>query len=101
VVPGVDETEADFQTWVVDILTLGGWMYYHTYSSLRSNEGFPDLVCTRPPEILYAELKSEKGLLTPEQYEWLAALQACNQEAYLWRPSDREEIEGRLLKQCI
>lgn len=53
-----------------------------------SGKGFPDLVLARPPVLLFVELKRELGILSPEQEEWLAALDACGQRVYVWRPSD-------------
>ena len=43
---------------------------------------------------IFAELKSETGQPTPEQYEWLEALAEAGQEVYLWRPSDSEPNGG-------
>ncbi len=48
----------------------------------------------RPPRYLCVELKTEKGRLSEEQMATLLLLQACPQlEAYLWRPSDLDQIE--------
>lgn len=90
------ETEKQFQAKVIQWARLNGWMHYHTHDARRSPEGFPDLVLVRPPEIIYAELKSERGRETLRQGVWLSTLRACNQEVYLWRPSDWPEIEERL-----
>ena len=60
-----------------------------------TSKGFPDLVIARtdPPRLIYAELKSAKGRIAPEQKEWQARLEANGQEFYIWRPSDWPEIE--------
>ena len=59
--------------------------------------GFPDLVLVhqRRKRIIFAELKSDKGSVKPEQKAWLAALQAvseANEPAHfvvaVWRPRD-------------
>lgn len=89
-------SETEFQQKIIDWAKLNGWMHYHTHNSQRSPSGFPDLVLVRPPEIIYAELKAEKKYPTPKQRIWIASLEACGQEVYLWRPSDWTEIENRL-----
>ena len=46
---------------------------------------------------IFAELKSDKGKLTPHQEEWLALLNQCTSvEAYCWKPDQLEEIAGIL-----
>jgi hypothetical protein len=56
-------------------------------------KGFPDLVLARPPRVIFAELKTAKGKLGPEQENWLAALTACpGVEVYVWRPDQLDDI---------
>jgi hypothetical protein len=67
--------------------------YYHPFLSTWSEEGFPDCTIIKIPRLIFAELKSEKGKLTPAQEEWLELLKQCKTiEAYCWRPSQFEEI---------
>ena len=74
-----------------------GWMVYHTYDSRRSTAGFPDLVLVKPPVVVFAELKTEKGTPSKAQDEWLEQLGLCTDlSVHLWRPSDWDEIEERL-----
>ena len=56
----------------------------------------PDLALVRPPRFLLAELKTDKGMTTPSQDEWLALLSSCPAiEVYLWRPHDfNDVVEG-------
>lgn len=89
-------SERDWQSEVIQIAGLGGWRHYHTHDSRKSNKGFPDLVLVRE-RVVYAELKSEVGKLREDQGPWLEALAAAGQEVYLWRPSDRAEVERVLL----
>jgi len=93
-------TEADLREQIRDLCKLFGWKMYFTWKSYHSPKGFPDLVLANPEQkrIIYAELKSEKGKLTPQQEEWLEALAACGQEVYLWRPVDFEGIVEVLRK---
>lgn len=91
--PSSDMTEKELDAEVRKLAKLCGWLYYHTYRSKRSPAGFPDLVLVRPPRIVYAELKSKDGKVTPEQKIWLDKLAGCPQnEVYLWRPDELQEI---------
>lgn len=93
----VPTLEKPWQDDVLKLAAYGGWeLRYHTFDSRRSTAGFPDLVLVRVPEILYVELKTDKGRLTKEQRAWLDALGACGQECYVWRPRDLEEVVERL-----
>jgi len=71
--------------------TLGWTLVYHTYRSTRSPSGFPDRVLVRD-RVVFVELKAEDGRPTARQREWLTGLARAGAEAYLWRPSDLEEI---------
>ena len=103
-------SEAQFQTRVIRLVRdLGYEIYHHTTTPTRcrqcgtkstggrivTSKGFPDLVIARtdPPRLIYAELKSAKGRIAPEQKEWQERLEANGQEFYIWRPSDWPEIE--------
>ena len=94
--PDLEILEAAFQKKVVDLAVALGWprkFIYHTHDSRKSGKGFPDLVMARPPRLVFIELKKDKNsYVTPEQQDWLAVLKQCNQERYLWRPSDWPEI---------
>ena len=92
-------SEAHFQQQITQLAAYYGWRAYHTHDSRRSQAGFPDLTLVRDGELLFAELKAEKGRVRPEQQEWLAALQAVQAvETYLWRPSDFDAILARLAR---
>ena len=82
-------TERAFAAQVLDLAKLLGWRCYHSWTSIHSPAGYPDLCMVRLSRILFAELKSEKGKLTPPQEEWLEALRATGKvEVYVWRPGD-------------
>ena len=116
------ETEKGFMQAVVDLARLQGWKVYHTYDARKSEPGFPDLTMVRDGRLVFAELKTEKGKLTPAQEEWGEALQKVEGlaedalyaahcggalswlehdldgverliDSFLWRPSDWPEIE--------
>lgn len=91
-------SEKDWQAQIIEIAELYGWFAYHTYDSRRSAAGWPDLVLARPStgELIYVELKTDKGRLTKAQQAWLRILQDCNQETHVWRPRDFDAIHERL-----
>jgi hypothetical protein len=90
------QSEREFQGVVLDLAKRFRWTAYHTHDSRRSQRGFPDLVLVRRPRVIFAELKRQDGLVSPEQQTWIDELQACGQEAFIWRPSDLECIVGIL-----
>ena len=94
-------TESEFQREVIRRAQSLGWYVYHALPGQGRNRhltlfigkrGFPDLVLCRPPRLIFAELKSERGKPSDDQLEWLDALRQCGVEVYLWRPSDLETI---------
>lgn len=108
-------SEAAFQQQVVNLAGYYGWRCYHTHDSRRSQAGFPDLVLVRGPELIFAELKTDKGRVRAEQQLWIRDLeqvstaialdleqldhdsQACV-DVYLWRPADFDELHARLAR---
>jgi len=99
------DTEREFQREVIQRAQALGWYVYHALPGQGRNKhltlfigkrGFPDLVLCRPPRLIFAELKSERGKPSDDQREWLDALRGCGVEVYLWRPSDMEAIVGVL-----
>lgn len=89
-------SERDFQQQVVDLARLRGWLVYHVPDSRRATcRGYPDLTCIRPfPPygFFYAELKTERGKLRPEQKEWREALRHNGIQYHVWKPHDMDEI---------
>lgn len=81
-------TEKQLMQAVVELAQLLGYLTYHTYDSRRSNMGFPDLVLARPGRLVFAELKAERGKVSPAQTVWARLLSAAPAEVFLWRPSD-------------
>jgi hypothetical protein len=91
-------SEKEWQAQIIELAELYGWFVYHTYDSRRSAAGWPDLVLARPTtgELIYVELKTDKGRVTKAQQTWLRILQDCNQETHVWRPRDFDAIHDRL-----
>lgn len=90
-------TERAFQDSIAATARLLSWRVFHIRAARTANgwrtpvafdgQGFPDLVLVRE-RIIYAEIKLERGRLSPEQVAWLEDLRAAGQEVYVWRPSD-------------
>ncbi len=90
-------TEKEFLRQVSELARLYRWRVYHPWLSIHSERGWPDVALVRPPRLVLAELKTDKGKTTPHQDEWLALLGACpGVETYLWRPLDFDTIASVL-----
>jgi hypothetical protein len=91
-------SEAAFMAAVVRLAKQHGWMVYHTWSSKKSPEGFPDLVCARAGSPLLAiETKTDTGQVTKAQQAWLEALGQCTGVvSEVWRPAMLREVVERL-----
>ena len=120
-------TEAVWGSQVEGFLSFYGWRWSHPPDNrpqdVRSGRagrqrvgdaGFPDYVATRRlegygPELVIAELKTDRGRFRPGQEGWLADLGAFAEETmsrvrpehrsratvgvYVWRPRDRADVE--------
>ena len=84
-------TESQFQSAVIELAKLNGYrLIYHTHDSRRSVPGFPDLVLVSEhrQRALFRELRTTKGRLTPEQFDWIGSMQLAKLNAGVWRPED-------------
>lgn len=81
---------------VLQLAKLNGWECYFTWTSIHSPAGFPDLVLCRPPRIVFAELKTERGKVTEAQTKWILTLGLCPVEVYVWRPRDFDVVAAIL-----
>lgn len=133
------DSEAGFQQQVEYLAQLHGWRIFHAPDNRpvatrsgrtvkqRVRPGFPDLVLLRPPDLIFAELKTDKGRVAPAQREWLKelghisdAIASLASEAYgvrvegigpptpslpsvhafVWRPRDLEVIQLTLARRA-
>jgi VRR-NUC domain len=102
-------TEKQFQKQIIQFARMHGWRIAHFRPAQNSKgqwrtpvtadgKGFPDLVLVRGVYLIFAELKTDKGRLQPEQKQWLEALDTVGitanaVKAVVWRPENWNEIE--------
>ena len=101
-------TEAQLQQQIIQLAKLYSWRVAHFRPAMTAKgwrtpvsadgQGFPDLVLVKRCRLIFAEVKSDKGRVSPEQQEWLDALRKTKNEVYLWKPKDWPEIQGVLTK---
>ena len=104
-----DPSEAEFQKAVITLAKLHGWKVMHTQpAQIRpgrwitpntGDQGFPDLVMVHPSRgCIYVEIKTDKGVVSNTQWEWLITLEDAGCEVHVWRPYDLEKISERLAR---
>lgn len=83
-------SEKELQEHVLLVARTMGYLAYHTHDSRRSTPGFPDLVLVhaRKRRVLWRELKTSRGRVSPEQMTWIEALRQAGMDAGVWRPAD-------------
>lgn len=90
-------SEAAWQTMVTDYATLTGWRWHHQRLSKQSRPGWPDLCLVRGRRLIFAELKTERGTVRPEQTAWLDALRTVpSVEVFVWRPRHWATVQAVL-----
>lgn len=94
----IRETEAQFQSAVIDMATMNGWEHYHPRNSQRSRAGWPDLALWHPRRRIFMlrELKALDGKASPEQIATIASLFAAGVDCRIWAPSDWLEVQRTL-----
>lgn len=85
------QTEKQFADAVIEYAQLCGWLVKRdpAWRPTAASLGFPDLVLARYKEVIFVELKTEKGTLTEHQRQWGDHLPGWR----VWRPSMWDEIE--------
>ena len=99
--------EADLQAAVIEVARTFGWQVAHfraartkhgwTTPVAADGAGFPDLVLIHPDHgLLWRELKSAQGRLSPDQIRWGELLTATGADWAVWRPADMPVIVAQL-----
>lgn len=95
--------ETEFLANVVELAKTLGYIVHHDrpaqttggswITAIQGDPGFPDLVLAKPGRLIFAELKSDAGVVGASQWHWLDTLRTehgC--EVYVWRPRDIQTI---------
>ncbi len=103
--------ESDFMQQVIDLGHLYGWTIAHfrpawsrdgkrCMTTVQADgKGFPDLCMVKQFRLIFAELKSEGGRLSPEQEAWISVLNCSMRcEVYIWKPENWLEIVNILTR---
>lgn len=84
-------SEKVFSGQVVQYLRLMGWRVFHSWISIRSEPGFPDLIAVRPPRLVVIETKALRGKVTAAQHEWLTLFAGVpGVETFVLRPAEQD-----------
>jgi len=105
-------TEAEFQNQIIKYAQLKGWEVMHVRKATQgakgrnrarwvtptSVRGWPDLTLWHPKRggMLFIEVKSDKGRVSPEQKAVLASLTDAGQYAVFAKPKMWEELKNLL-----
>ena len=103
----IEPSEAEFQKTVISLAKLHRWMIVHIQPAqirpgvwvtpTTGNQGFPDLILCHPFRgLIFCELKTNKGIVSKDQWNWIYCLQDAGQEVHVWRPADIDTISERL-----
>lgn len=96
--------ERFFQAQIIELARILGYRVAHFRPAQNARgdwrtpvaadgKGFPDLVLTGRGKVIFAELKTDSGVLTAEQKEWIQALRdAGHAHVYVWKPKHMDEI---------
>jgi VRR-NUC domain len=95
--------EKQLQKTMEEMLTFLGWLWFHAPDNRPINgriqnikAGFPDLIAVRGTRMVYIELKTMTGKVSPDQERWHTALRRAGAEVYVWRPCDVNEARDIL-----
>lgn len=81
---GPDSLEANLRELLADFGLFG----YHPRNSIGSAKGWPDWVILGPRGALFRELKSARGILSPDQRRVGALITRAGLDWAVWRPAD-------------
>jgi len=76
---------------IIDLARYRGFEHiYHTWNSMHSPAGFPDLLLLRADRLIVIELKIRPDNLRAEQYFWLIAFRGITDFVFVWDDSDED-----------
>lgn len=80
-------TEREFQAHVCRLADDLGLYWHHNTISIRSRRGWPDLAILGNGAAIFAELKTERGRLTPDQRAVGSRITRAGLVWVTWRPA--------------
>ena len=91
--------ESQLQSKVVALIKELGLRSWHCVNMRGSQPGWPDLVIFGPKGVIFRELKTNDGIVKPEQREWGAVIRKSGCDWDVWRTRDWEtkRILGELI----
>lgn len=101
----LEPSERLWQEKVIQIASTCGWDAHHIRPGKYGNTyktdglaGMPDLILIgrKGQGVIFAELKTAKGKLSPVQEARIAQLLANGCEVHIWRPADEDRVLKRL-----
>ncbi len=92
-------SEKDLQNAIAELAQMLGYMVFHARPAMNKDgswvtpvkyngKGFPDLTIVGHGHVLFVEVKSAKGVVSPEQAAWIQAMLLTDNYAAVWYPSD-------------
>lgn len=81
-------TERELSAYVQQTMVSMSLWGYHPHDSRRDARGWPDWVIIGQHGIIFRELKSAEGRLSPEQREVGWRLRQAGADWAVWRPAD-------------
>jgi hypothetical protein len=96
--------EKDFQKQIIDLGHLYGWRIALFRPALRQSghystpvgadgAGWPDLTLVKGRRLIFAEIKAQAGVTSPDQDIWLDCLKQTGAAVFIWKPSDWDSIQ--------
>ena len=101
---GEDMTEDELLAGITEALTFGGWRWTHILRSdgvTMGSPGLPDIIAAHPdrPWALAWELKTQRGVVSPDQLGWLLAFRGSSGvDARIIRTADYDRALAVILK---
>jgi hypothetical protein len=83
--------EKELQKNIREVAKAFGWEFVYSIpdSRMATAKGMPDLLMAKEGRLIFAELKTLTGKLSPEQRQVLRLLNTVDGvEVYLWNPED-------------
>ncbi len=87
-------SEAELRAAVVALAKRAGWLVFSlpiakTRRPVKDAVGYPDLTLARDHDVLWIELKAEKGELSTDQWRWFDNLPRM----LIIRPQDLDDLD--------